>query len=160
MRLVDSSEILQMEPHISIAVTAGLYCPSAGIVSPYEFTFALAENAIANGVDFKLEQRVSAIAPIPPGRFSIECIHALNHTKSEVIAKRVINCAGVFADDIAHLVGDLSFKIHPRKGEYILLKKSQGKLATRVLFQTPTEKVNLVYSKLLADFCSGEREFL
>jgi L-2-hydroxyglutarate oxidase LhgO len=37
----------------------------------------------------------------------------------------VINCAGGASDQIAALIGDESFKIKPRLGDYILLNRNQ-----------------------------------
>ena len=45
--------------------------------------------------------------------------------KEAVRAKYVINCAGGFSDKISAMIGDDSFKIKPRLGEYVLLKKTQ-----------------------------------
>ena len=41
---------------------------------------------------------------------------------------------------IAQMLGITDFTTHPKKGEYVLLNKSQGALANGVIFQTPTEK--------------------
>ena len=41
------------------------------------------------------------------------------------------------ADRIAAMVGADNFYITPRKGEYIILNKSQGKFAKHVLFPVP-----------------------
>jgi L-2-hydroxyglutarate oxidase LhgO len=40
-----------------------------------------------------------------------------------VTAKYVVNCAGLFSDKVAAMVGDTSFAIKPRIGEYVLLKR-------------------------------------
>ena len=53
-------------------------------------------------------------------------------------AKTVINCAGFASDKIAALIGDSSFKMGARRGEYILLAKNQ--LVNSTLFFTPTAK--------------------
>lgn len=52
-------------------------------------------------------------------------------------AARVINAAGLHADDVAAMVGDFSFRIKPRKGEYLLLDKKAGKTVNATVFQTP-----------------------
>ena len=52
-------------------------------------------------------------------------------------ARFVVNAAGLFADEVAAMVGDLSFRIHPRKGEYLLLDKTLGRTVRSVVFQTP-----------------------
>ena len=52
-------------------------------------------------------------------------------------ARYVINSGGLFADKIARMIGDDSFTILPRLGEYILLDKTQGHLANCTLFPVP-----------------------
>ena len=52
-------------------------------------------------------------------------------------AKYIINCAGCEADKVAAMVGDTSFKILPRYGEYILLDKKEGFRANHVMFPAP-----------------------
>ena len=56
-----------------------------------------------------------------------------------VEAKFVINAAGVYADKINNMVCEEDFKITPRKGEYYVLDKSQGRLLKSVIFQCPTK---------------------
>lgn len=52
-------------------------------------------------------------------------------------ASFVINCAGGGADKIANMIGDYSFKIKPRLGDYILLNRNQGHLTKKTLFPCP-----------------------
>ena len=52
-------------------------------------------------------------------------------------ASYVINCAGGASDKVAKLVGDDSFTIKPRLGEYVLLKKSSGNACNHILFPCP-----------------------
>lgn len=44
--------------------------------------------------------------------------------EDEVVkAQYVVNCGGLFSDQVAAMVGDASFAIKPRIGEYLLLKR-------------------------------------
>mmetsp|Transcript_55661 Transcript_55661/g.136368 ORF Transcript_55661/g.136368 Transcript_55661/m.136368 type:complete len:689 (+) Transcript_55661:69-2135(+) len=52
-------------------------------------------------------------------------------------AKYVVNAAGGFSDEISKMIGDDSFKVKPRLGEYILLKKSEGNRCNHILFPCP-----------------------
>ncbi len=132
IKVVDSNFIKAKEPHLNKDVTVALYCSSAGITSPYEFAIALAENAVQNGVDYRLNTEVIAITK--DTAFTIE-----TNIPSTVTAKCVINAAGLYADDVAKMVGLNEFTISPRKGQYLLLDKDQGSLTNSVIFQTPTE---------------------
>ena len=76
------------------------------------------------------------------GVFDIEFkddLFFLSTASGVVTAKYVINCAGVFADQIAKMIGDTSFRIIPRKGEYYLLDKTEKKMVNHVLFHCPSK---------------------
>jgi len=54
-----------------------------------------------------------------------------------VRTKYVVNCAGCASDKIAKMIGDDSFYIKPRLGEYLLLNKNQGNKTNHIIFPTP-----------------------
>ncbi len=131
MEIISQERLRTMEPYISEDAIGALWAPTAGIVSPYELTIAAVENAIMNGARCKRNS----------GVFDIEYKNEMFYlsTATGVIkAKYVINCAGVFADKIANMIGDTSFKLIPRKGEYYLLDKTEKKYVNHVLFQCPS----------------------
>jgi glycerol-3-phosphate dehydrogenase len=55
-------------------------------------------------------------------------------------ANTVINAAGLKSDTVAAMVDAANFSISPRKGEYVLLGKSQAKFARHVIFPLPDPK--------------------
>ena len=58
--------------------------------------------------------------------------------QEEVInASFVVNCAGSKSDRIAQMLGDNTFLINERLGEYVLLHKKEGKKVGRTLFPCP-----------------------
>ncbi|BES64384.1 NAD(P)/FAD-dependent oxidoreductase [Gottschalkiaceae bacterium SANA] len=133
LRIIEHDEILEREPYVNPDVKYALFCPTAGVTSPYEYTIALAENAIQNGVTLKLNHEVLGIEK--------------NNDEFKLITndgnysgKYVINAAGLTSDKIQQMLGLDDFSIHPRRGEYLLLNKNQGHLANGVLFQTPSDK--------------------
>ena len=56
-----------------------------------------------------------------------------------VEARYVVNAAGVRADLVHALLEEPGYAIHPVRGEYYLLDKSQGKQVSRVIFQCPNK---------------------
>ena len=131
LRIIDQKELLNREPHLNSDAIAALLCEEASVTSPYEFAIALAENAIANGVELRLQESVLAITPNDDS-------FRLQTSKGELTARFVINCAGVFSDRIAAMVGMEDYKITPRRGQYVLLDKDQNHLVNSVIFQVPT----------------------
>ena len=109
-----------MEPNISDQVYAALYAPTAGIVCPFHLNIALAENAYANGVDFRFNTEVLDIKKMEEG-YELITNHGNYHTRY------VVNAAGVYADRIHNMVSEHKIHITPRRGDYCLLDKSAGK---------------------------------
>lgn len=131
MKILNKEEILKMEPNISDKVIGALYAPTAGIVCPYELTLAAAENAVDNGVQLILDCAVNDIE-------KTEENFILDTTQGKINSRYIINAAGLYSDTISAMVGDESFEINPRKGEYLLLDKRQGDVVNKVIFQPPT----------------------
>lgn len=131
MQVISQEKLREMEPYISEKAIGALWAPTAGIVSPYELAIAAMENAVINGVRVKRNS----------GVFDIEYkdeMFLISSASGVIKAKYIINCAGVFADQIAKMIGDTSFKIIPRKGEYYLLDKTEAKMVNHVLFRCPS----------------------
>ena len=67
LRILNREELKEMEPNISDQAYAALYAPTAGIVCPFGMNMAMAENANANGVEFKFDTEVTDLKPIDKG---------------------------------------------------------------------------------------------
>lgn len=122
-----------MEPYVSENVVAALVVPNGGIVSPYEMTIAYAENAATNGVEFRFGSEVTAIDRIDGG-LQVTCADGFTAQ-----AKYVVNAAGVYADVINNMISHDKMHITARKGDYELLDKTCGYMASHTLFQMPTK---------------------
>ena len=132
LKVLDRTEIAAIEPNLSEKASHALYAPTAGIICPYELTIAAAENAVSNGAEIRLGSPVTSIEKIEDG-FSVTAGGSTFETTY------IINAAGVYSDAIAAMAGDKSIDVSPRKGEYMLLDKSQGGMVNHVIFQTPTK---------------------
>ena len=132
LEILSKEEAKKIEPNISDNVTCALYAKTGGIICPYELTLASIGNAMDNGVELKTNFEVNAINK--KGDEYVIC-----SPNEEIKAKYVINAAGINADDIASMIGDTSFKITPRKGEYMLLDKECGNIISSTIFVTPTK---------------------
>ncbi|WP_459477408.1 FAD-dependent oxidoreductase [Clostridium saccharoperbutylacetonicum] len=133
MEIIDGDEVRKMEPYLSKEITSALFCKDSGVCSPYEFTIALTENALENGVELKLNNQVTDIK-LSESNFKV----ITNHGEFE--SKYIINASGAYSDKVSRLIGVNDFDIIPRKGEYIIFNKDQSYLVNKVIFQVPTEK--------------------
>jgi len=112
---IEREEILEMEPNLRENVKGGLLFPSAGVVNPVEMTYAAYRFAKENGVEFKFNSKVEDISRKPNS-------FVLKTSDGEFEAKYVLNCAGVYADDVAKMVG-YELKITPGKGSHMVFNE-------------------------------------
>ncbi|HEY8499649.1 MAG TPA: NAD(P)/FAD-dependent oxidoreductase [Clostridia bacterium] len=133
LEIIGADRLREIEPNISHNAVAALYAPSAGIICPYELTLHAMENAVENGAELKLECELTGIS------YDGTVFH-LETTKGPIECRYLVNAAGLYSDTVAEMAGDHSFRIKPRKGEYVLFDKTYGSLVNRVIFQLPTAK--------------------
>ncbi len=132
LEILAPKEALEKEPNLSKDIKGALWAPTGGIVCPYELAIGAIENAMDNGAELLTNFPVEEIRE--QGDFFI-----IRSGGKTVEARFVVNAAGVYADEIARMVGDDSFTITPRRGEYELLDKTQGKMVRSTIFQPPTK---------------------
>lgn len=132
LSFLEREELIKLEPNIGAAVTCALRAETGAIVCPYELCMAAVGNAMDNGATLKLGFDVEKIEEIG-GAYKV------SSSSDSVEAKLIINCAGVYADEMAKLVGDDSFSIRPRRGEYMLLDKECGDIVGHTVFRCPSK---------------------
>lgn len=134
LRIIEARELQEMEPNVNKEAVAALYAPTAGIVGSYELAIACMENAMDNGVELRLNQKVTGIEA-QDGNYEIK-------TDSQIVkTKTVVNCAGLYADEIDAMIHKESrFDILPFAGEYNLFDQSTGNFTDRIVFQPPSDK--------------------
>lgn len=132
LSLLTGDEVRAIEPNIGAEVTSALLAGTGAIVCPYELCMAAVGSAMDNGAELLLNFKVDKIEKIHGG-------YSVSAGERAVEAKFVINCAGVYSDEIAALVGDDSFKVNARRGEYMLLDRECGDLVSRTIFRCPSK---------------------
>ncbi len=130
LRIVERDELVAMEPNISDEAVAALYAPTGGIVCPFGLTYALAENAAANGVKFQFDTEVTGMEKIDGG-------WKVQTNQGDIETKVVVNAAGVHADELHNMVSDDTMTIIPRRGDYFLLDRTTGGHVSNTIFQLP-----------------------
>lgn len=132
VRLIGQDELRAIEPNISKSATCALYAPTGAIVCPYELCIASIGNAMDNGASLFCNFEVKNIE-----KSAEEYIIFSENEK--ISARYVVNAAGLYSDEIAKMVGDTSFTVGARKGDYILLDRECGTMASCTIFRVPNE---------------------
>ena len=131
LSLLSGDEVRALEPNVSREVVAALRCTSSGIICPYGLTIAAVGNAMDNGVKLICNFEVDHICRTADG-------YVIYAGDRKVEARYIVNCAGLFADRVAAMVGDKQYELIPRMGEYMLLDHCEIGLCSHTLFQVPT----------------------
>ena len=130
LRIISKEEVKALEPNITDEVVAALYAPTGGIVCPFGMNIALAENACANGVEFKFNTEVIDIKKTEEG-FDVITNNGTYQTKY------IVNAAGVYADKFHNMVSEEKIHITARKGDYCLLDRTAGGHVSHTIFALP-----------------------
>lgn len=109
---LSKKKVLEMVPNIRKDIWGGLFLPTAGVVNPVEMTTSAIRFAKVNGVEVHYDCEVTGIEKKGEG-------FVVKTTRGDFEAKCVINCAGLYADDIARMVG-YEMTITPGKGTHIV----------------------------------------
>jgi len=128
LKIIDKYQLQEMEPNVTKDNLGALYASTAAIVLPFEVAIALAENASQNGVSILVDTKVIDLEPLPNKHLLVKT------SQGDLEAEFVVNAAGMFADEVASMVGANDFSIAPHKGEEYLLDNRVGNLINRPLF--------------------------
>src|SRR5581483_999853 len=125
-------QVLERVPLANPAVRGGLWVPRESITCTFTAPIALAEHAAVNGAEFHLGERV-----IHSER--VDDIYCVKTTRAEYHTRWLVNSAGLWGDEVAALMGNRSFTITPRKGEFLILDKSARPHVPHILLPVPTK---------------------
>ena len=130
LEIVDSKRLHELEPNVAAEAVAALWAPTGGIVCPFGYTIALAENAAANGVEFKFDTEVKGLSRNENG-------WAVQTNRGILDTRYVVNAAGLYSDVFHNMVSAKKIHITPRRGDYCLLDKTTGDFVKHTIFQLP-----------------------
>ena len=136
LQLVDAAEIRKREPHIR--GVAALYVPSTGIVSAEELVHAYARVATNQGAN--LVTRAQVVSLEPSGntiRVGLRIGDEEDSQEEKIEARCVVNAAGLYADEVAAMLGNSSWKIYPVRGEYCEVRGPRSSLINNLVYPLP-----------------------
>jgi glycerol-3-phosphate dehydrogenase len=136
LRILDAAGIRAKEPHVH--GYAALDVPSTGICSSEELVHAFARIAEQQGANLLTHARVEALEP---GKNSV-CVKLRigdeEDSESESVEARcVINAAGLYADEVARMLGPRPWTIYPVRGEYCEIRGPRAELVRNLVYPLP-----------------------
>ena len=117
----------------TLAEDGVLTVPGESVTDPVRFTLALTGAARRHGAELRTGFRVVEIADAD-GTMQLRP-EAGEHEECDV----AVNCAGLGAGAVARMLGDDSFDVYPRKGEFLVFEP-RGEPLDRILLPVPTKR--------------------
>lgn len=108
LRILSEHEIKKKNPHIKGVLA--LHSLNSGIVDPYLLCQSFYFQAIKNGAQFHFNCKVIDIG--------VNHGYRLETQRGEMRSDLIINAAGLYADEIAALLGKHDYRIFPWRGDY------------------------------------------
>lgn len=131
LKILEKSEVKKREPNVSCV--AALLVPAAGVILPYHFTIALAENAAVNDVEFVLDAKVTSLKK-KKNYFLIKT------SKGDFQTQIIVNAAGIHCREIVSMLEEPDFQVYPCRGEYLVLDKNYDNLVKSMIYPVPVEE--------------------
>jgi len=130
LEIIDKEHLHELVP--TVIGEFAMLSPTSGIVDPFHYTIALAENAKMNGVDFYFNHEVVDI------RREVDGTYTITTTQGDFSTRWVVNSAGLSCVKISDMLGIPGYRIGGTKGNYIILDKKVGPLLPMPVYPVPS----------------------
>ncbi|WP_369393666.1 FAD-dependent oxidoreductase [Streptomyces sp. CG1] len=130
-RLLNPGELYAREPHLGPGALGALHVPGESIICPWTTTLAYATQAVRAGVHLHLNTQVTQVSWETDG-------HRLLTSRGPLLARRLVNAAGLHADIVDRLLGHEDFTVTPRRGQLLVYDKLARPLVRHILLPVPT----------------------
>jgi len=128
LEIVDRAFIVAREPAVNTRFA--LWSPDSGIVNAEEFVKALLRTATASGAMFLPGTRLLGADRHPEGML-------LTTERESIVARVVVNAAGLYADEVSQMLGGETFTIYPCRGEYAEFTPAKRTLVNALVYPLP-----------------------
>jgi L-2-hydroxyglutarate oxidase LhgO len=126
--MVDRAFIAAREPAVS--AVAALWSPDSGIVNAEELVKALLRTGVEGGVVFLPGTRLLGADRHAEGM-------VLRTERESILARVVVNAAGLYADETSAALGSEQFTIYPCRGEYAEFVPAKRSLVNALVYPLP-----------------------
>ncbi|MDR3259065.1 MAG: NAD(P)/FAD-dependent oxidoreductase [Fusobacteriaceae bacterium] len=129
LRIVDYDELHKLVP--AVVGKFAMFSPNSGIIDPFNYNIALAENAHENAVQYFFDYEVKNIK-------RVDNIYEIMTNNDIFYTRWVINSAGLGSGKVSEMLGIKGYKVIGSKGDYIVLDKVTGALLPMPVYPVPS----------------------
>jgi len=128
LEIVGRAFITAREPAVN--AVAALWSPESGIVNAEELVKALLRTAVDAGAIFLPATKLVGADRSPSGM-------VLTTERESIVARVVVNAAGLYADDVSRILGGEPLTIYPCRGEYAEFVPAKRPLVNGLVYPLP-----------------------
>lgn len=129
LEIIGTEKLHELVP--AVVGTFAMWSPNSGIMDPFGFNVALAENAHANGAEFLFGHKVTGIDRDEDNLYHVQTSAGM------VTCRWIINAAGLGCKEISDMLGITGYHVIGSKGDYIILDKKMGALLPMPVYPVP-----------------------
>ncbi|WP_116133523.1 NAD(P)/FAD-dependent oxidoreductase [Tropicimonas sp. IMCC34043] len=134
VEMLGRNRILDLEPALAPRVRAGFLVPRESLIDPWSAPHAYLLQALETGATLLRDCAVTG------GDFD-GSEWRLETSQGPLRSGIVVNAAGLYGDRVDEmLLGESTFDIRPRKGQFVVFDKTAARLARHILLPVPGEK--------------------
>jgi len=130
LELIDEKRLHKLVP--AVVGKFAMFSSQSGILDPFQYTIALAENACQNGVQYFFDREVTKICRDADNHYLLTTSHG------DFACRWVINAAGLGCKKISDMLGITGYQVIGSKGDYIILDKRTGPLLPMPVYPVPS----------------------
>lgn len=119
-RKLTKKQTYELVPQLAPGYIGGYYCPDEGVINVFDLVIAMLQNAVENGVRILRNTKALAVDVDEKKK----TVRGLKTDKGYIKARYVINCAALYADELAKTTGYCDYRMYPRYGESPVLDKN------------------------------------
>ncbi|MDD4877345.1 MAG: NAD(P)/FAD-dependent oxidoreductase [Dehalococcoidales bacterium] len=140
LRLLSKQEINELEPNVE--GIAAILSPSTGIIDSHALMQHFITQAMYESTQIIYQTKVIGIEKITDGyKVTVEDSTGISNFNTRIL----INCAGLYCDEVAELAGiDITkagYRLHYCKGEFFSVTSNKSKLVERLIYPVPPPQV-------------------
>jgi glycerol-3-phosphate dehydrogenase len=128
LEIVDRAFIVAREPAVN--TNFALWSPDSGIVNAEEYVKALLRTGVDEGVMFLPGTKL-----LGADRRGDRMV--LTTERESMLARVVVNAAGLYADEVSQTLGGETFRIYPCRGEYAEFAPAKRSLVNGLVYPLP-----------------------
>ena len=143
LRMIGDEELHRLVP--AVKGKFALLSENSGILDPFMFTIALAENAAQNGAEYYFDNEVTGIRRDEDGNWTAVTIHGMFR------ARWIVNAAGLGCGKVSDMLGLTGYRIIGSKDDYIILDRRLGPLVPMPIYTVPSNTYMGIHVTITTD---------